>query len=108
MANFAKFTTNLKAALNTLIQKNYSDFLNQAKSDAESFLTDANADLVKWTGLLANKSIDQDDFALLVKSDVDLLELHALKQAGLAQARWDLFTNSVIQTVISVAITTFI
>lgn len=108
MATFADFTANLRTALANLIQKNYSDFANQAQSDIQSFLTDANDDLVKWTGLLANGSIDQDDFNLLVRSDADLLELHALKQAGLAQARWDLLVNSVLETVVSVAIKTFI
>ena len=108
MAAFADFAANLRNALAGLIQKNYSDFANQAQSDIQSFLTDANEDLVRWTGLLANKSIDQDDFELLVRSDADLLEMHALKQAGLAEARWDLLVNSVIQTVVSVAVKTFI
>lgn len=108
MATFTSFEGNLKTALGSLIQKNFSDFANQAQSDATAFLDEARNDLVKWTNLLASGSIDKDEFTVLVNSEKDLLELHALKQAGLAQARWDLFVNSVIQTTISVAIATFL
>jgi hypothetical protein len=108
MATFEDFESNWKNAIDALIQKNYSDFLNQAGSDATTFLNEAKTDLVKWTGLYAANSIDKDEFASLVQSDKDLLELHALKQAGLAQARWDLFVNSVIDTTISVALKTFV
>lgn len=108
MATFSAFESNWKTAISALIQKNFSDFVIQAQSDATAFLDEAKNDLVKWTNLLATGSIDKDEFTALVDSDKDLLELHALKQAGLAQARWDLFVNSVIQITISAAIMTFL
>jgi hypothetical protein len=108
MATFATFEGNWKTAVGALIQKNFSDFVNEAQSDATAFLNEAKEDLIKWTDLLAAGSIDKDEFTALVDSDKDLLELHALKQAGLAQARWDLFVNSVIQITISAAMTTFL
>ncbi len=37
MAVFADFAANLRNALAGLIQKNYSDFANQAQSDIQSF-----------------------------------------------------------------------
>jgi hypothetical protein len=108
MATFQDFENNLKTAIDVIIQKNYADFVNEAGTDATTFLNEAKNDLVRWTGLFAASSIDKDEFTVLVESDKDLLELHALKQAGLAQARWDLFVNSVIQATISVAMKTFV
>jgi hypothetical protein len=108
MATFKDFENNWKTAIDALIQRNYSDFVNQAQSDATTFLDEAKSDLKRWTGLYAANSIDKEDLTSLVDSDKDLLELHALKQAGLAQVRWDLFVNSVIETTISVAVKTFV
>ena len=62
MATFTSFEGNLKTALGSLIQKNFSDFANQAQSDATAFLDEARNDLVKWTNLLASGSIDKDEF----------------------------------------------
>lgn len=108
MATFDDFVTNWKTAVAALAQKNYSDFLDQAKSDADDFLNEAKSDLTKWTALLVQKQIDKDEFESLLQSDADLLELHSLKQAGLAEARWDMFTNSILQTTVSVAVSTFL
>jgi hypothetical protein len=108
MATFQDFENNLKTAIDVIVQKNYSDFVNEAATDATTFLNEAKNDLARWTDLFAANSIDEDELTVLIESDKDLLELHALKQAGLAQARWDLFVNSVIQATISVAVKTFV
>jgi hypothetical protein len=108
MATFDDFFGQWKTAISDAVTKSYGDFLTEAKSDADAFFTEAKADLAKWTDLLATKAINGDEFASLVKSDEDLLELHALKQAGLAEARWSMFIDTVIETTISVALKVFL
>jgi hypothetical protein len=108
MANFDDFVQNWKTAINSLIQESYSDFLKEAKSDAESFLSESESDLINWTKALANGQLSKDEFASLVQSNVSLLELTALKHAGLAQIRLDSFVDSLIKTTLSVAVETFL
>lgn len=58
MATFSEFETQWKQAAADLASKKFSDFKNEAVTDANSFLTDAKADLIKWTALLVSQQID--------------------------------------------------
>ena len=107
MANFNDFEAAWKSAATDFATKKFSDFKDAAVNDANSFIKDAKDDLIKWTGLLANKHIDKDEFETLVGSNEVLLEMHALKQAGLAQARWDSFVSGILDLTVSTAIKVF-
>jgi hypothetical protein len=111
MATFDEFVTQWKAAVGDFAAKSYSDFKTEAINDAQSFFQDAEQDLVRWTSMLGDGTggtLSDDDFTSLVEGERTLLELHALKQAGLAEARWDLFTSGLLDLTAQTALKVFL
>jgi hypothetical protein len=98
----AAVTTTLdksKELANTLFKK----FLNQAVSDTQDFLQSSRDGITRAGLLFAERKIDQDDFEDLILGKKDLAQMHALKQAGLASATIDTFTNGVLQILVDAA-----
>ena len=89
------------AALATTILKGYAA---QATQDAKDFLAATQGQLDQWLTLLANNQITQKNFASLVRGESDLAELHALKEAGLAQVSLDAFTSGLMEIVVNAAL----
>lgn len=54
----------------------------------------------RWTKLLAQGDLTQDDIEWLVTSKKNLAEMEALKQAGLTLVRLERFQNALISLVI--------
>jgi hypothetical protein len=67
------------------------------------FIQTSRNDLKRWIEELARGEIDKEEFENLVKGQADLVEMHALKQAGLAAVQIDSFVNGVLDIVISAA-----
>jgi len=74
----------------------FKQFALQAQNDARDFLEKTRVSLERAALLLADGKIDRDDFEDLVRGKLDLAEMRALKQAGLAKATIDTFTNGVL------------
>lgn len=108
MANFDDYLEALKDPLSNFAKDNFSDFKSAAKKDIYDFLTHAKDNISRWTVLLAEEKINADEFRSLLNGERSLGRLHALKQAGLAQSRWDLFKTGVVTILINTAITVFI
>ena len=79
----------------------FKRYAEQAAADARTFLEDSRASLEKAARLLAEGRIDRDDFEDLVRGKHDLAKMIALKQAGLAKASIDTFTNGVLNIFIN-------
>ena len=75
----------------------FKRFANQAAEDTREFFENSRESLERAALLLAEGRIDPDDFEDLVRGKRDLAEMRALKQAGLAKATIDTFTNGVLQ-----------
>ena len=108
MASYDDFLKNFETAAEALIKKDYGDFASQAKSDVDSFMQGAKTDLQNWTKMLVQGGVSKEEFESLVQGDSDLLELHMLKQSGLAAARADTLKNDLINLTVSTAINTFL
>jgi hypothetical protein len=74
----------------------FRQFAAQAESDARDFVEKARASLEQAAILLAQGRIDRDDFEDLARGKLELAEMRALKQAGLAKVAIDTFTNGVL------------
>jgi DNA-binding FadR family transcriptional regulator len=74
----------------------FRQFAAQAETDVRDFLERARASLEQAVTLLAAGKIDPDDFEDLVRGKQDLATMRALKQAGLAKAALDTFSNGVL------------
>lgn len=97
---FSEFIEAVKGPLAEFASKQFSDLRAQAQSDIQSFLAQCRVDLERWTALVAAGQITTDEFRSLLKGEQSLGQLHALKQAGLVQARWDMFVNGVIDILV--------
>jgi hypothetical protein len=95
----AIFQQLLNAAVG-LAKSTVSNYVKDAKTDAQHMLIAMKEKLERWTGLLVNKQLTTEDFEWLVNSQKDLVEMAALKQAGLAAIRIDQFKASVLNLIV--------
>jgi hypothetical protein len=84
----------------TLAKSTLSNYINDAKTDAQNMLMAMKEKLQRWTLLLMNKQLTTEDFEWLVNSQKDLIEMAALKQAGLAAIRIDQFKASLMNLIV--------
>ncbi len=86
-----------------LAEKLFKQYTHQAVSDVRDFLQKSAVNLKRWVEELARGEMDKDEFESLVKGQADVAEMRALKQAGLAAAQIDTFTNGVLDIIVSAA-----
>jgi hypothetical protein len=108
MAIFDDFLNALKDGLKQLVTNTVQDFSQAATIDGRAFLDKVRADLERWTNALAHGQLSKEDFAFLVQGKKDLVEMEALKQAGLALVRLDQFRSSLIELVVGTAFKVFL
>ena len=108
MSKFDDFIEAVEEGVKELAKKTLKGFKDEATSDVKAFLEASQDDLKRWTKLLADGELSQDDFEWLVLGRKDVAELYALKQAGLAQIRLDRFKNALVDLVIDTALDIFV
>ncbi len=104
MINWNAILKDVEKQVAALAEKILKDYEKEAILDAKNFLENSKSSLVRWVSKLQKGEIDQDEFKSLVRGQLDVAELHAMKRAGLAEVKLDEFKNGVIQILISVAL----
>ena len=94
----------VEAQVLALAEEIFEQYAKEATADAKTFLVSSKDKLERWSRLLVNGELDKDEYQSLVKGQLDVAELHALKQAGLAQVRIDMFISGVIKILTSVVL----
>jgi len=100
MSQFDDFIAAVKDEVANLSREHLTEFVGEAIEDGESFLQDLGDDLPVWTDLLTKGELTLDEFEFLVKSRLDVTELTALKNAGLAKVRLEKFQNDVLGVIV--------
>lgn len=108
MADFDDFRDAVAEGARELGRDLLDGLEDEARADAEAFLTRTEADLRRWTKLLAAGELSEQDFADLVAAKKALAEIHALGRAGLAHARLERFRTRLVNLVIDAAFDTFV
>jgi hypothetical protein len=108
MASFDDFLKELRSEITELVEKGWKDLKGPALSDMSAFVEKSQADLKRWTGLLASGQLTITDFEFLLAAKKDVAEMTALKQAGLAQVQLDRLVNGVVGAIIHAATTVFL
>jgi hypothetical protein len=108
MGKFEDFLDQVKTGTRDLALELFTEYQETAIKESEAFFAAAKADLERWAKLLVAGELTREDFEWLVKGKKDLLDLHALKQAGLARVRIDKFRNGVLRLVIDKAFGIFV
>ena len=98
--DFADLFNHLKVQVVNFAGISLAKYENEAKKGALLFLNEIKDKLARWTLLLSDQQLTTDDFEWLVNSQKQLMEMHALSQAGLAAIRVDQFKNSVMNMVV--------
>lgn len=102
--NFDGIFKSVEGQTKALGQKLLKGFTQQALGDLKDFAKSSKADLDRWTQELLQKEIDADEYKSLVQGQLDVAEMRALKQAGLAQVQIDTFTNGFLNILVSAAV----
>jgi len=94
---------NVEDQTKALAQKQIKQYTQQAVADVKDLLQKSKDDLRRWIEELAKGEIDKDEFQSLVQGQIDVAEMRALKQAGLAEVQIESFVNGVIDIVVDAA-----
>ena len=105
MADFNKIFNDMKDQLGAEAETDLKGFADQGKQDAQAFLDQSRSKLEKWMQLLADKQIDQDEFAWLVESQKAAAQMEALRKANAGSMQIEKFRDSVFQITINAAVT---
>lgn len=102
MANidFQSIIDTLKGNIIKLAEKNFKEYKNEAKNDGLELLNTVKNNLKTWTTELAEGALSKDDFEFLILAQKELIEMNALKHAGLALIKIDQFKTSVLHQII--------
>ena len=108
MSKFDEFVNAVLNGARDLAVVVFNGLEDSAKDDAKAFLEKFEADLKRWTKLLAVEEITERDFADLVHAKKALAELHVLTRAGVSLTRLERFRSGLIDLVIDTAFKVFI
>lgn len=97
--NFQEIFNELKDEAVKLGLSTLNAYKAQAKTDAINLLENLKTNLENWTVQLAEGKLSKSDFEFLVLAQKELIEMNALKQAGLALIKVDEFKNSLLNLV---------
>lgn len=99
-SDFNDLYEQLKQGVIDLAETTLKKYVNKAKSDGKQMLEDMKDKLQRWTELLIEQRLTTEDFEWLINSQKDLIQMTALKQAGLAAIRIDQFVASLLNMIV--------
>jgi len=105
MADFNKIFNDIKDQIGAEAKTDLKEFSEQGKQDAQAFLDQSRDRLEKWMQLLADKQIDEDEFAWLVESQKAAAQMAALQKANAGTMQVEKFRDSVFKITVNAAIT---
>jgi hypothetical protein len=101
--NFEQIFKSIESQTKALAQKLLKGYTEQALGDLQDFAQKSKADLARWTQQLQQGKLTPEDFKSLVQGELDVAEMRALKQAGLAQVQIDTFTSGFLDILVGAA-----
>ena len=106
MANldFQNLVETLKTEVTNLALSTGNNYKSEATADALNMLNMMKENLSTWTMELADGKMSTKDFEFLVLGQKELIEINAMKQAGLAMIQVDEFKNSILNLIIKTVI----
>jgi hypothetical protein len=106
--NIENILKEIKKELLILFSDHFKNLTDQSKKDLENFLSKTEEKLSRWTLLLAEQKITNEEFEWLVKSQKDLLVLTSLQEGGISKIRLSNIKNQAINTIIKTILTSII
>ena len=91
----------LKQESATLAKQVFKEFKTDAETDALELISSLEEDIKTWTLALAKGELTKDDFEWLVMAKKDLIEMIALKHAGISLIKLDELKAKLLNLVIT-------
>lgn len=104
---FDNFNNAIQQGAEDLAREIFKGFEGHAKEYATAFTKKAEADMRRWSTLLADKELTRQDLADLVHAKNALAEIHALSQEGIELAKLERFRSGLISLVVDKAVEVF-
>jgi hypothetical protein len=108
MSKFNEFSDTVLKGAKGLAKNSFGGFVDETAKDTQAFLDKVQADLQRWTKLLANGKLTKEDFRDLVQAKKALAEIRALTQAGITLVKIERFRSDLINLVIDSAFDVFL
>jgi uncharacterized protein (DUF305 family) len=99
--DFESLLKNLEDEISSLAVSTVKDYADQAKKDGKNMIETLKTDLQNWGQQVIDGKLSKDDLEFLVMSKKELIQMNALKQAGLALVKIDEFKNSVLTLIVN-------
>lgn len=99
-----KLLDELRKNLVSVLGDKYKEFKPEIQKDVNDFLESSREKLLRWSILLVENSLTQEEFAWLLKSQQDLVTLKALQGAGLSKIKLNNIKNTIFKTVLQTII----
>lgn len=101
--DFEQLFKELKGNLCATLGDKYAAYSEATKNDIEAFLEGSKDKLKRWTILLADERLNEEEFEWLIKSQKDGLILQAIYQAGVSKIALGHLKNKLIKVVLHTA-----
>lgn len=98
--DFQALLATLKDEVIKLATSSVQNYASEAKIDGLKLLDSLQTDIKNWTAELVAGNLSADDLQFLVMAKKELIEMNALKQAGLGLIKVDELKNSLLQLVV--------
>lgn len=106
--DFDKILQELKSELLALLSDKFTNLSAASKKDVEEFLKQSEEKLKRWTFLLVQGELTQEDFEWLIKSQKDLMLFQALHTAGVSKIQLGHLKNTIVNTIIKTILTALV
>jgi hypothetical protein len=100
MFDFDSLFNTIKDGTADLAKETFKGYKEDALEDARAFLEKIKNDAKRWANLAASGDLTADELVYLMKGKEALLEMVALKRAGLALVQLDKFKSGLINIVV--------
>ncbi len=98
--DFQAVLATLKEGVTGLATATVQNYVNEAKADGLNLVESLKTDIQTWGQDLVAGKMSAADVEFLVMAKKELIEMNALKQAGLGLIKVDEFKNSLLQLVV--------
>ncbi len=99
--DFESLLKNLKDNIGSLAVSTVKEYADQAKTDGLNMIETLKTDIQNWSQQVIEGKLSKDDLEFLVMSKKELIQMNALKQAGLALVKIDEFKNGVLTLIVN-------
>jgi len=97
--NFQDLFNQLKDSIISFAKLSFRQLTDEAITDGKQLLEDTKDKLQHWTELLEQGAITPEDFEMLLLNEKDLIQMHALRQAGLTAIKAEQFRDSILNII---------